>query len=233
MKYLSQLVSTASGSAGGLVASRNRFGAYFRRRSTPVNPDTERQQDARNRLATLVNHWVNTLDEEARTFWNNYAAAVATTDLIGQQIFLTGQQWFLGSNSLRLQAGLTVSAAASTIFDRGNFTLPDVEITATGGTTTITISNPATTDTWREDGASGSLLVYVGRPQNATRSFYKGPWRFETRLAGNATFPAEVEETEYVGQVGNHQWIALRALTADARFSERVVLGPYLIEAAP
>ena len=47
MLFVPTIGTKLSGSLGGIVASHNRFGSYFRQRTVPVNPDTADQQMVR------------------------------------------------------------------------------------------------------------------------------------------------------------------------------------------
>ncbi|GAI27992.1 unnamed protein product, partial [marine sediment metagenome] len=46
-------VLDARGSIGGQVHSKNRFGSYIRARTTPVNPQTNRQDAVRVAVSSL------------------------------------------------------------------------------------------------------------------------------------------------------------------------------------
>jgi len=50
MKYIGLLSSAASGKLGGIVASHNRGGTYFRHHAVPVQPRTPAQTLVRNQL---------------------------------------------------------------------------------------------------------------------------------------------------------------------------------------
>jgi hypothetical protein len=92
-----------SGSAGGSTWSRNRFGAYVRSRSMPVNPNTDLQVAARNRVRALTIAWQNTLTPAQRDGWNLYAANVPWKNHLGQDSFLTGLNHYVRSNTARLE----------------------------------------------------------------------------------------------------------------------------------
>lgn len=76
------LVVAGSGKINGWVASRNRGGAYFRTKVTPLNPSTSAQQNARGILGSLSTQW-SQLTEEQRLSFNNAVASFATTDIFG------------------------------------------------------------------------------------------------------------------------------------------------------
>lgn len=76
------LVVAGSGKINGWVASRNRGGAYFRTKVTPINPSTTAQQNARGILGSLSTQW-SQLTEAQRLSFNNAVADFATTDIFG------------------------------------------------------------------------------------------------------------------------------------------------------
>lgn len=76
------IVVAGSGKLGGHVASRNRHGAYFRTKVTPVNPDTTFQAAARNRLTDFSQAWRG-LTADQRTAWNAAVQDFAKTDVFG------------------------------------------------------------------------------------------------------------------------------------------------------
>jgi hypothetical protein len=173
------IVGQLSGSLGGQTASRNRGGQYLRMRSVPTNPNTMYQQTVRNVMATLVQLWNDTLTPAQRSAWNAYAAAVPVTDSLGESINLTGQNWYIGNNTARVNAGLARVDDAPTIFNQGNpvtglettnNSIPNV-IGLDGSTTDIVVLV--------EGGASddGDVIVQFGEPVNPSRTFFKGPYR--------------------------------------------------------
>jgi hypothetical protein len=76
------LVVAGSGKINGWVASRNRGGAYFRTKVTPLNPSTTAQQNARGILGSLSTQW-SLLTDAQRLSFNNAVASFATTDIFG------------------------------------------------------------------------------------------------------------------------------------------------------
>ncbi len=98
MKFLPGIaVGAASGSMGGVVASHNRGGQYFRRRATPVNPMTSFQSEVRAQLAGLSSGWRNLTDEQ-RLAWEQAATSYTTVNSLGSSVQLTGQQLYIRAN---------------------------------------------------------------------------------------------------------------------------------------
>lgn len=97
-----------SGSLAGQTSSRNRFGQYRRSRAIPVNPNTSAQQAARDDFSAASQAWRG-LTQAQRDAWAAYAATRPRTNSLGQTIYLTGHQTFVGLRAL---------------FDAVNLTLP-------------------------------------------------------------------------------------------------------------
>jgi hypothetical protein len=77
------IVTDGRGKLGGHVASKNRAGAYFRTKVTPVNPSTVAQLGARSRFASLSSAWRG-LTTAQRSTWIANVANYAKTNIFGQ-----------------------------------------------------------------------------------------------------------------------------------------------------
>ncbi len=175
---------SASGSVGAVTLSHNKGGSYMRTRKIPTNPSSAAQVLARNRMADLTNRWLNTLTDLQRTDWETYAANVPVNNRIGQQIFLTGINWYVASNSLRNQAGLSRSDDAPATFNLAAFTI--IDLTASEALQTISVAHTIIDD-WLDD--DGALLCWVTRPQNPTVNYNNLPYRFGDASLGNTAVP--------------------------------------------
>lgn len=212
-------VAQMSGKLGGSVFARNPSGNYVRNHTIPVNPDTALQQRARAALALLTERWNEVLSVAQRTAWNLYGSSVAMLNRLGATIYLSGFNHYIRSNSFLAQYGLTLIDAGPT-----TFTLPDQDPTLA-----ITLSEAvqqamcAFDDTlaWAsEDNAY--LTCLFGKPQNADRNFFAGPWKGVRYLAGNLAVPlvsplplgSLFEITE-----GQKVWCQFRIYRADGRVS--------------
>ena len=87
-------VADGRGSIGGTTFSRNRYGAYARKRVVPVNPRTSEQVRARTTFQAAVTAWRQLTDAQ-RAAWSNYAAQTPVQDKLGATIYLTGLQAFM------------------------------------------------------------------------------------------------------------------------------------------
>lgn len=219
-------VSQISGSVGGNTFSRNRSGAYVRNRSIPVNPNSSRQQTARANMSAAVIAWGQTLTEAQREAWRLYAASVPVKNRLGQNIYLTGQNMYVRTFTARALAGITAIAAAPTTFDLGT---PDnelsVALTATGNIISVTFDEDLD---WVDEDDS-AMLIYIGQPQNASRKFFNGPWRYAGKIEGDSV-TAPVAPVGVVGTFTMSEdqavWIGIRIAHADGRLTTMQIVGP-------
>ena len=210
----------ASGKLGALVASHNKGGQYLRARTTPTNPNTVQQQAVRNAVRTLGPRWVETLNEDQQGAWETYAANVTLPNRLGDQMHVSGLSMYIRSNVSRLQAGLDIVDDAPVIYDLGAApAIGAISIGANelaGATGTITLAGE---NAWAAD-ADNALLVYVSRPQNPTKIFFKGPYR----LAGEATQVGTTSDYTFgmpfeTNGSNNQNFFTMRVAYADGRLS--------------
>ncbi len=98
------LVVDGRGKIGGHVGSKNRAGAYFRTKVTPVNPNTSFQQAARARLSFFAQGWRD-LTQAQRDAWNAAVSDFARTDIFGDVKNPTGFNLCVRLNTNILNAG--------------------------------------------------------------------------------------------------------------------------------
>lgn len=180
------IAGAPSGSVGSVVFSHGRGGAYMRTRVIPTNPASAAQVLARNRMSALTNYWFNGLTVAERDGWETYAANVPKTNRVGAQIYLTGINWYVAMNSLRDQAGgsITWLADAPTTFNLASFDVTGV--TASEASQAISAAYTAGSD-WEVD--DGALMLWATRPQNLTRNFNNLPYRYSSAVYGVTATP--------------------------------------------
>lgn len=216
MKFTSLVYAAASGSAGGLTYSRNSSGMYVRARAVPVNVNSAQQQVLRNAMSSLTTAWLTTVTALQRTGWATFAANVPWVDALGASHNLSAINWYVKMNSLRAQSGLTRIDAPPTIFELGTLTPPVPTIVAAGTTASIAYTN---TDSWAGE-VGGALLVYASRPQNATKNFFSGPYRYAGKVAGAGTPPTSpfVATLPWsIGPAGSKMFFRFVSVRADGR----------------
>jgi len=210
----------ARGSIGGQVHSKNRYGNYVRARTTPVNPNSMRQNAVRDDLSNVVALWGNTLTQAQRDQWGVYAAAIPRSNKLGQTVFHTGFNWFVGNNVMRLQNGVAVVPAGP-----ATLSLPvpdsafDVAVDETNQEIEVTFDD--TMEWLDEDG--GAMQIQMGMPQPATREFFNGPWRIAGTILGDSitapTTPATIP-VPFPVQEGQRVYVKARITRLDGRVSD-------------
>ena len=171
----------ARGSIGGQVHSKNRSGNYIRARTTPVNPQSARQNAIRAIIAYLATQWSGTLTQAQRNAWEVYAAAITRQNKLGAQIKLTGFNHYVRSNAPILQASLTEVVAGPT-----TLTLPPADptfvCTVDEAAQQISVVYDDAAAWCTQDG--GGLLVSMSIPKATGTNFVGGPFRFASSIDG-------------------------------------------------
>lgn len=106
MKYIGLLTSAASGKLGGVVASHNRGGQYFRKHTIPTQPRTPAQKLVRNQLAGLSSAY-KSLTASQILGWNALGLTVTLKSKLGTTYHPTGQQLFVSCNKHLANVGIT------------------------------------------------------------------------------------------------------------------------------
>jgi len=208
-----------SGSIAGNTFSRNRYGAYVRARTKPVNPNTDRQVAVRSVMAALTTRWSQTLDAAKRAAWDLYAARVNMVNKLGETINLSGFNHYIRSNSILLSLSLTVVDDGPVIFELPAKD-PTFAITATEAPNNITATFDNTMDWSIEDG--GLLCMFQGAPQNAQRNFFGGPWRLWTAVQGadpGGAVSPKIAPSVFAVSETQRLWVYARIIRADGRIS--------------
>ena len=222
MIFTSVILEAASGSIGGVVASRNRGGPHLRGRAIPTQPNTPQQQAVKAAAAQLASLWRNVLTPVQRASWDLYAENVLLPNALGQSRNVGGLGMYLRSNVGRIASDLVSLARvddAPIIFNLGDVGPIDV-LTATAATDVVEIGFTDTDEWVDEDGSA--LLVYTARAQNPSINFFKGPYRFADAIEGNSTTPptdpAAIDAAFNI-DVDNRTFVFARVSRADGRLS--------------
>lgn len=212
-------IASMSGSIGGDVHARNRYGPYIRPRTKPINPNTARQIAARSALSVLTERWAETLTVGQRTEWNLYASNLVMKNRLSQDIHLTGFNHYIRSNANIIRVSRTPVDDGP-----GNFTLPDHDptftITASEATQQVSIAFDNTL-AWATE-TNGLMLVLQGQPQNAQRNFFGGPYKGINVIAGidpGGAVSPDLAVSFYPIVEGQHIWAQARIFRADGRLS--------------
>ena len=207
-----------SGSIGGQVWSHNRSGAYIRARSIPVNPNTDRQVAVRNAVRSLAIAWDLILTQAQRDAWDLYADNVTWKNRLGQDVNLTGLNHYIRSNTQLVALTFGRIDDAPTIFDLAAAEL-SLGCTASEATQQLSITFDDTEVWATEVGAYQHFLV--GAPQNGGMSFFGGPWRYVTSVAGvTPAVSPKLATCPFPFAEGQRIWLRSRIMRADGRLSE-------------
>lgn len=231
MLFKSALLTQASGSIGGITASRNRGGMYFRARAIPTDPATSFQLAQRALLTSLAQRWNTTLTQDQRDEWDLYASLVTLIGPLGDPVTVSGQNMYIRSNAAIAQGGDPIVDDGPIQFDLGDLGLITVD-TAIESAQTFNV-NFDTTRAWANDD-DGGLLVAASRPQNPSISFFQGPFRFAARLSGITIAAPPTPFTVDVPfpiTAGSRLWVRIRSFEADGRLSSPIIVGPTLVVA--
>jgi hypothetical protein len=218
---------TISGKSGGIVFSHNRFGAYIRNRSIPVNTNTSFQQAVRSTFGSLSARWVDTLTAAQRAGWADYADAVTVTSKkTGLPIKLTALNWYQKCNAFRaLATGLAAAEQriddAPTVFALATFTPVTMTAEAEAGLDLVADD----TDAWaNEDG--GGMLVFASKQKNPSINFFNGPFLLGGQELGDGTTPPggaiNTVDTNYAA--GNVAFARVNVFRADGRIGSSQIL---------
>lgn len=226
MLFKSQILTQASGSIGGITASRNRGGMYFRARAIPTDPNTAPQANIRSIFGSLVNRWINTLTLGQRNNWNSYAANVPLTGPLGDPVIVSGLNHYVRSNTPRVQIITPIIDDAPFIFDTG--TLSPVSIdTLSAGVQQFNV-NFTEADGWNV--ANGHIVLQQSRPQNPSINFFRGPYQNVGSVNGVDVTPATKPVIFPVAE-GQRVFFRVRATYADGRLTQAQFVGPVLVAA--
>ncbi len=187
------IVVAGSGKINGFVASRNRGGAYFRTKVTPVNPQSTSQSIVRNRLTTLSQAWRG-LTQSQRDGWNSAVSDYARTDIFGDLKNPSGFNLFQRLNNNLLAVGIAMISAvpnAGSVFGFTSLTAAGDE-SASSLTLTFAPAIPVGT----------SVKVFATPPVSAGKSFVKSEFRLIEILDDTDVSPANVG-TSYETKFGN------------------------------
>lgn len=148
IKY-SALVQEMRNKLNGSVMSKNRYGNYVRNKTTPVNPQTEYQQNQRSRLSSVSQSWQGLTSAQRQSF-ADLAAVHPFTNIFGDQVKYDGKAMYSKLNLNLLSAGQPMISSAvpfgetpfvaitsATVEDDGSVSLSVSEATIPAGYTAI------------------------------------------------------------------------------------------------
>ena len=178
------IVADIRNKLNGSVFSKNRYGAYVRTKVTPVNPQTDAQQNVRNRLSTNSQAWRG-LTEPQRQGWIDAAINFPFTDIYGNTKILSGQALYvkLNNNLASIGSALIADAPSPVAVP----VISSLTLTAAAGTPAVGLAyTPTPTD-------SASILV-IETTGNVTpgKSFVKNLYRRVSQVPDGTASPADI-----------------------------------------
>lgn len=162
------IVVDGRGKIGGHVASKNRGGAYFRTKVTPVNPQTGYQAGVRNRFTSLSQAWKG-LTAEARDAWNSAVASYQRTDIFGDLKTPSGFNLYQRLNNVLISVGEAALAMPPLPTEVANVYATSVSNAIGVPAMSLTLNEAVPADT--------AVKLFATAPQSAGRSYVKSQFR--------------------------------------------------------
>jgi hypothetical protein len=164
------VVQDARGKQNGIVYSKNKSGAYVRRKVTPVNPQSTAQAAIRNSFATWSKQWSATLTSAERAAWTTFANTYPRVDVFGNSITLNGLNQYIAINQVGVSLGASVFTLPPTSVYSPTTPIVELDAAATSESVTFTPGALATN-------AMQFWGVYMTPPLPAGRSSVKATYR--------------------------------------------------------
>ncbi len=184
----------ARNKVGGIVYSKNQYGAYVRTKVTPVNPQSGYQTSVRNNFKDLSVAWGATLTAAQRASWIAFAASHKVTDIFGAQLTLSGLSTYQRINRVIYQLGL--ASIASPPADLSVTALLTAVVTAAAGAATMSIAFTAT-----PLGAAEYLYCWATPPLSAGVNYLRNRLRLTDISAAAQVSPYDMA-TAYAARFG-------------------------------
>lgn len=174
------LVVAGSGKLNGWVASRNRAGAYFRTKVTPVNPQSSSQLTVRNRLTTYSQLWRG-LTAAQRAAWNGAVGSYARTDIFGDLKNPSGFNLYVRINNNLVTVGAAAILVPGIPDEVSVVTLDTLAGAAGASTLSMGLSGAVPAGT--------AVKVFATAAQSPGVSFVKSEYRLITTLPAASGTP--------------------------------------------
>lgn len=174
------VVVAGSGKIGGHVASRNKAGAYFRTKVTPVNPQSTAQLNVRNRLGTRSQAWRGLTDTQ-RAAWNGAVGAFAKTDIFGDLKNPSGFNLYQALNNNLVTVGAAAISTPPIVGAVATVTITSITPAAGTGLIPMVLSGAVPAGT--------AVKVFATAPQSPGVSFVKSEYRLITTLPAATATP--------------------------------------------
>jgi hypothetical protein len=208
------IANDARGKINGTVYSKNKSGAYVRKKVTPANPRTVAQSLVRASFGGLSQAWSGTLTAAQRAAWIAYAATYPRLDIFGASITLSGLNMYISLNA----ALLNVGEPSQVLPPPNNVITP---ISTDYGSMVATVA-PLLTFNQLAAASVGTdeYYIFASKPLPPGRTPQKSDFRFLTMASSAAgPYPATIDlHVSYIAKFGSYvagQQIALLIATID------------------
>lgn len=188
------------GSIGNWTFSRNRYGAYVKRKVSPVNPSSAPQIFSRNALAQAATFWKEELSAAQKIQWNIWSDNSPQTNVFGQQVYITAMQAFCRMNALRIKSGLAIKENPPTEYGAAAALIPDP---TSSSTLSLDVSENAMTLNDYYGFFSGywsspefaRLFVYISGKSwpDTSMNYYKTGWKYLGNFMPTGGSPMDIE----------------------------------------
>jgi len=181
---LGDAIADQRGKSGGMVYQKGRYGLIKRVKSTPTNPQSTYQQNARANFTANSQAW-RSLTDAQRLTWSNSVGNFQITDVFGRHYSLSGSALYNRINNNIVNAGGTVITSAPT---------PIAVAEAVIGTLTCAAGTPAFTVAFTPTPvATGfTMFIYASAQYGAGKTFVKNKMRLLTTVAAAGSSPANI-----------------------------------------
>lgn len=201
------------GKLGGAVFSRNRYGAYVRNKTSPVQPRSPAQMLIRAAFTQISQAWRDILIPAERAAWDDYAKQTQKSDVFGNKGNLTGAVMFVRYNTGLVGILAAILKVAPVL--PGEAQMAKVTLTATAAVgVSIATLLPALT-------AGDYAIAYSNKaPIPQSREFFNGPWTLRKSMDSTQTFPAVIIDPAECA-IGQRWWVSTRLYAKDGKVGPR------------
>ena len=179
------IVADMRNKLNGSVFSKNKSGAYVRTKVTPVNPQSQAQTTARQRLSQFSNGFRNLTAAQVAA-WNDLASNNPQgTDIFGNPKYLTGMSLFVKLNSNITIGGGTAITDAPVLTSPCTINLSNFEVTvAASALDTVSMSFTLSGAT-----ADNAICVYASAPYPVSQTYNANKYRLITSIPATGASP--------------------------------------------
>lgn len=177
------IVSDVRGSIDSVTYARSRYGAYARKKVTPVNPNTAKQSAVRA-LFGAASSLFRSLGIAIIMAWNDVAPQYSRSNVFGDNLPLSGQTLFTKLKTQLTALGIT---ADPTPMSPQTVPAPDAfEVLIDQSAATMQFKDATTTD------ANQVFAIYASPPVSAGRTFFSKSDMRLIKVIPQSTAGAEV-----------------------------------------